>query len=63
VIIPYMQTVYLEHVYPLPYMSIPAPLVPLLFQTVFGGFHYAVFLHKYIAYFNLLHPSVSFPPN
>jgi hypothetical protein len=32
-----------------------------LFQTLFGGFHYAVFICVYAVYFNPLHPSVSFP--
>jgi hypothetical protein len=48
VIIPQMYTVYLEQVHP----SIIAPKsflpLPPSFQTAFGGFPYAVFIHTYM---------------
>lgn len=61
-IIPSMYTVYFEQIHPLRYIFIlPLPL----FQTAFGGFHYAVITHTHthrcVAYFNPLYPSVFFP--
>jgi hypothetical protein len=47
-------------VYNIPQTSSPPPLyfsppsLPL-FQTVFGGFHYAVFIYVYVTYFHLLY--------
>jgi hypothetical protein len=43
VMIPYMSTVSFEQVYLPHYFSIPPHSYPI-FQTVFGGFHYPIFL-------------------
>jgi hypothetical protein len=51
--------VYLEQGHPLYYI----PIFPSfsLFQTMFGGFHYADIICKYVASIHSLHPQVSFP--
>jgi hypothetical protein len=46
--------VYLEQVHPLHYIPIPS-------LSVLSGFHHAVFICTYVAFFHPLHPSVSFP--
>jgi hypothetical protein len=55
VVISYMCAVYYEQVNPLIIFPFSPPLPPVsLFYLVFGGFHYAVFKHIWVAYFSSL---------
>jgi hypothetical protein len=60
VIIPLMCTVYFEQVHSLYYN----PTLSSTFQTVFGGFQYAIFMCVCVTYFDPLHSQVCspFPP-